>query len=341
MSETIAVLGSGGWGTTLATVLDDCGHNCRLWAHRPDEALVIAQSRKNSRFLPGITLSDSLQITSDPATALANASVAFIVVPMKSLSENLRAIAPYLPSDTILVSGTKGLSALTGERVSEIATSILGANVIDRWVALSGPNISLEIAHREPTTTVVAGSNEQATQRIQNLFSVPWFRAYTSNDLIGIEIAGGFKNIVAIGAGLADGLQLGHNARASLLTRGLAEMTRLGIHAGANPLTFSGLAGVGDLIATCFSSQSRNHYVGLQLAAGRMLPEIEEHMDTVAEGINTTRGALVLAGALEIELPIAETMSKILFDNMTVSRGIELLMSREQQYELKGIDSGT
>ena len=301
----------------------------------------MAQSRQNSRFLPGITLSHSLQITSEPATALANASIAFIVVPMKSLSENLRAIAPYLASDTLLVSGIKGLSAVTGERVSEIATSILGAKVLDRWVALSGPNISTEIAKREPTTTVVAGSNEQATIRVQKLFTAPWFRAYRSNDLIGIELAGGLKNIVAIGAGLADGLQLGHNARASLITRGLAEMTRLGIRAGAKPLTFSGLAGVGDLIATCFSSQSRNHYVGRQLAAGRTLSEIEDHMDTIAEGIDTTRGALVLARALEIELPIADTMSKILFENMTVSRGIELLMSRAQQHELKGIDSST
>lgn len=341
MSETIAILGSGGWGTTLAAVLDESGHDCRLWVRRPDDARDMERLRQNSRFLPGIPLSNTLQITSNPAAALAGATLALIVVPMRSLAENLRTVEPHLPPDAIVISGVKGIAADTGQRVSELAAAVLGADLIDRWVALSGPNLGREVAAREPTTTVIAGSNRAITERVQQIFTVPWFRAYTSDDLIGVELAGALKNIVAIGAGMADGLHLGHNARAALLTRGLAEMTRLGIAAGANPLTFGGLAGVGDLIATCGSSQSRNHYVGVQLALGRSLSEITGHLETVAEGIETTRGARVLAHSLEIELPIAETMHEVLFAGLPVSRGMQRLMSREQGHELRGFESAT
>ncbi len=341
LSESIAILGSGGWGTTLAVVLDESGHDCRLWVRRPDEARDIARLRQNARFLPGIPLPNSLHITSDPAVALAGATVALIAVPMRSLADNLRAVGPHLPTDAILISGVKGIAADSGQRVSEIAAAVLGPDLIDRWVALSGPNIGREVAAREPTTTVIAGPDRAITERVQRIFTVPWFRAYTSDDLIGVELAGALKNIVAIGAGMAAGLHLGHNAIAALMTRGLAEMTRLGIAAGANPLTFSGLAGVGDLIATCGSAQSRNHYVGEQLAHGRSLSEITGHMEAVAEGIETTRGARVLARSLDIELPIAETMHEVLFAGLPVSRGIQRLMSRRQGHELRGIDANS
>lgn len=341
MSETIAILGSGGWGTTLAVLLDEAGHQCRLWVRRPDEALDIERLRQNSRFLPGIPLPNSLRITSDPAEALDRATLAFIVVPMHSLAENLRTLGPHLPPDAIIVSGVKGIAAGTGQRVSEIAAAELGPDILDRWVALSGPNIGREVAAREATTTVIAGPDRAITERVQRIFTLPWFRAYTSDDLIGVELAGALKNIVAIGAGMVDGLHLGHNAHAALLTRGLAEMTRLGIAAGANPLTFSGLAGIGDLVATCGSAQSRNHYVGVQLAQGRSLSEITGHMENVAEGIETTRGARVLARSLDVELPIAETMHEVLFAGMPVSAGIQRLMSREQGPELRGIDANS
>ncbi len=341
MSETIAILGSGGWGTTLAVVLDEAGHRCCLWVRRPDEALDIERLRQNPRFLPGIPLPNSLRITSDPAEALEGASLTLIAVPMRFLAENLRALRPHLPPDAVIISGVKGIAADTGQRVSEIAAAVLGSDILDRWVALSGPNIGREVAAREATTTVIAGPIRAITERVQQIFTVPWFRAYISDDLIGVELAGALKNIVAIGAGMVDGLHLGHNALAALLTRGLAEMTRLGIAAGANPLTFGGLAGIGDLVATCGSAQSRNHYVGVQLAQGRSLSEIVEHMDTVAEGVETTRGARILAHSLDVDLPIAETMHEVLFAGMPVSTGIQILMSRKQGHELRGIDANS
>jgi len=341
VSETIAILGSGGWGTTLAVLLDEAGHHCRLWVRRPDEALDIERLRQNSRFLPGIPLPNSLRVTSDPAGALDGATLAFIIVPMRSLAENLRTLEPHLPHDAVIVSGVKGIAADTGQRVSEIAAAELGPDILDRWVALSGPNIGREVAAREATTTVIAGPDRAITKRVQQIFTLPWFRAYTSDDLIGVELAGAIKNIVAIGAGMVDGLHLGQNAHAALLTRGLAEMTRLGMAAGANPLTFGGLAGIGDLVATCGSAQSRNHYVGVQLAQGHSLSEITGHMENVAEGIETTRGARVLARSLHVELPIAETMHEVLFAGMPVSTGIQRLMSRQQGPELRGIDANS
>ena len=338
MVESIAVLGSGGWGTTLAVILDEIGHDCRLWVRNPDEATEIERRRENARFLPGIPLSNSLRITADPAVALAGAGLVLIAFPMASLAGNLRVFKPLLPVDAVVISAVKGIAVETGERVSEIAASILEPAVLERWVTLSGPNLGREVAAREPTTTVIAGPDRAVTKRAQRAFSAAWFRAYTSDDLVGVELAGALKNIIAIGAGMTDGMHLGHNAKAALMTRGLAEMTRLGIAAGANPLTFGGLAGVGDLIATCESPQSRNHYVGEQLALGRSLDEITAHMDTVAEGIGTTSGAGVLARRLGVEMPITETMRAVLFAGLPVAEGMEQLMSREPVPELRGLD---
>ena len=338
MAESIAVLGSGGWGTTLAVVLDEIGHDCRLWVRNPDEATEIERRRENARFLPGIPLSNRLRITPDAAAALAGTGIALIAVPMRSLAENLRVFQAHLPDDAVIISAVKGIAVDTGQRVSEVAAGILEPDLLKRWVALSGPNIGREVAAREPTTTVIAGPDRAVAERVQRAFSTPWFRAYTSDDLVGVELAGALKNIVAIGAGMTDGMHLGHNAKAALMTRGLAEMTRLGIAAGANPLTFGGLAGVGDLIATCESPQSRNHYVGEQLALGRSLDEITEHMDTVAEGIGTTRGAGVLAKRLGVEMPITETMRAVLFAGLPVAEWMEQLMSREPVHELRGLN---
>jgi glycerol-3-phosphate dehydrogenase (NAD(P)+) len=338
VAESIAVLGSGGWGTTLAVMLDEIGHDCRLWVRNPDESTEIERRRENARFLPGIPLSNSLRITADPAVALAGAGLVLIAVPMESLVANLRIFKPLLPENAVVVSAVKGIAVETGQRVSEVAAGILEPVVLERWVTLSGPNIGREVAVREPTTTVIAGPDRAVTERVQKAFSAAWFRAYTSDDLVGVELAGALKNIVAIGAGMTDGMHLGHNAKAALMTRGLAEMTRLGIAAGANALTFGGLAGVGDLIATCESPQSRNHYVGEQLALGCSLDEITGHMDTVAEGIGTTRGAGVLAKRLGVDMPITETMRAVLFAGLPVAEGMERLMSREPVHELRGLD---
>ena len=290
--------------------------------------------------MPGIPLPNSLTITAEAEEALDGADLVVIVVPMRSLAENLRTVREHIPAGAILISGVKGIAAETGQRVSEVATDIVGPAVLDRWLALSGPNIGREVAAGEPTTTVIGGRQRGLTNRAQKAFSSQWFRAYTSDDLIGVELAGALKNIIAIGAGMVDALHLGHNAKAALMTRGLAEMTRLGVAAGANALTFGGLAGVGDLIATCGSAHSRNHSVGEQLAQGRSLDEITGHLDTVAEGIDTTRGARALAHRLGVEMPITETMHDVLFDGLPVGEGMDRLMAREPAHELRGLEAG-
>lgn len=279
-----------------------------------------------------------LVITADLEQALDGASVVVLVVPMRRLEENLNLIGEWLPDSTLVVSGAKGLAPESGERVSELVARRLDRDVLDRFAVLSGPNLAREVAAHEPSTSVAAAADAGVAERVQRLFGASWFRTYTSDDVPGVELAGALKNVVAIGAGMADGLRYGQNAKAALMTRGLAEMTRLGKAVGANPLTFSGLAGVGDLVATCNSAQSRNHYIGEQLAQGRRLDEITSHMDMVAEGIDTARGALVLAERLGVEMPIVELMNEVLFNGMAATEAGERLMARDLVSELRGID---
>ncbi len=336
--ERVTIIGSGSWGTTLAVLATELGRACRLWVHEPAEATEIATRRENARFLPGVALPDALAITADPAKALEQADTVVLAVPMRRIAENLEAVGPHLPPEATLVSGVKGLDAVTGERVSEVLARLTNGGVGDRFAVLSGPNLAREVAAHEPSTSVAASSDARSAERVQRLFSAHWFRTYTSDDVVGVELAGALKNVIAIGAGMVDGLHYGHNAKAALMTRGLAEMTRLGVAAGANPLTFAGIAGVGDLFATCASAQSRNHYIGEQLARGRGLDEILSHMVMVAEGVYTSRGALVLAGRLGVEMPITELMNEVLFNGLAPARAAELLMARELVHELRGID---
>ena len=337
--QRIAVVGSGSWGTTLAVLVTEAGDEiCTLWVHDAAEATEMRRRRENSRFLPGVPLPDGLVITADLQQALDGASVVVLVVPMRRIEENLNLIGEWLPGSALVVSGAKGLAPDSGERVSELVARLLDRNVLDRFAVLSGPNLAREVAAHEPSTSVAAAADAGVAERVQRLFGAPWFRTYASDDVPGVELAGALKNVVAIGAGMADGLRYGQNAKAALMTRGLAEMTRLGKAAGANPLTFSGLAGIGDLVATCNSAQSRNHYIGEQLAQGRRLDEITSRMDMVAEGIDTARGALVLADRLGVEMPIVELMNEVLFNGMAATEAGERLMARDLVSELRGID---
>ena len=261
-----------------------------------------------------------------------------LAVPMRRLAENLNHVDRWLPSSAILVSGIKGLDPESGARVSEAMSQLVGGDLTERFAVVSGPNFAREIAAREPAATVVASAEPEVAQTVQRALRAPWFRAYTSDDVIGVELAGSLKNVIAIGAGMADGLRASQNAKAVLMTRGLAELTRLGVAAGANPLTFSGLAGVGDLIATCNSAKSRNHFVGSQLAQGRPLDEITAQMVMVAEGVEASRGALRLARRLRVEMPIVELMNVVLFEGLPVSEAGERLMAREPSHELWGLD---
>ncbi len=333
----VTVIGSGSWGTTLAALVADVGGACVLWVHDAVEADAMARRRENTRFLPGIPLPDTLTITHDAAAALDGAEVVVLAVPMQRLAENVEHLERWLPPAAILVSGIKGLDPPSGARVSEAMAELVGGDLSERFAVVSGPNFAREIAAREPAATVVASAQPDVARTVQRALRAPWFRAYTSDDVIGVELAGSLKNVIAIGAGMADGLRASQNSKAVLITRGLAEMTRLGVAAGANPLTFSGLAGVGDLIATCSSARSRNHYVGSQLAQGRPLDEITAQMVMVAEGVEASRGALRLAQRLKVEMPIVELMNVVLFEGLPVSEAGERLMAREPSHELWGI----
>lgn len=337
MSESVAVIGSGSWGTTLAVLLAERGIDTRLWVHRATDAESMIADRENARFLPGIGFPTDLSVTADAAQAIAGAEIVLIVMPMRSLVENLVKIKGLLPERVVLVSGVKGLDIRTGKRVSQIVDETLGINAVRGFATMSGPNLAFEIAAKEPATTVIASSDGRVAERVQRIFTAPWFRSYTSSDVVGVELAGALKNIVALGAGMSDGLGFGSNAKASLMTRGLAEITRLGLAAGADPLTFGGLAGIGDLVATCGSTRSRNHYVGRELGLGRTLEDITAGMTMVAEGVDTTRGALVLAERLGVEMPITESINQVLYRGLSVEACVKQLMSRPAGRELQGI----
>ena len=337
MSESVAVIGSGSWGTTLAVFVAERGIDTRLWVHRAVDAERMIADRENVRFLPGVELPAGLSITADTAKAVAGAGIVLLVIPMRSLVENLLKIKGVLPDQAVLVSGVKGLDVGAGKRVSQIVEETLGEQAARGFATISGPNLALEVAAKEPATTVVASSDGHVAERVQQIFTAPWFRSYTSGDVVGVELAGALKNIVALGAGMSDGLGFGSNAKASLMTRGLAEITRLGLAAGADPLTFGGLAGIGDLVATCGSARSRNHYVGHELALGRTLEDVTAGMNMVAEGVDTTRGALALAGRLGVEMPITESINQVLYHGLSVEAGVRQLMSRPAGRELQGI----
>ena len=333
----VAVVGSGSWGTTLAVLVAEAHGGCALWAHDPHEAHDMAARRENVRFLPGVTLPDTIHIDHDPATVLRGADLVLITVPMRRLRENWEAISDLIEPHAAIVSGIKGLDPTTGHRVSELVAGWAGEDILDRLAVLSGPNLAREIAAGEPATAVIAARTSQVARNVQQRLSAPTFRTYVSDDVVGIELAGAIKNVIAIGAGMADGLRYGDNAKAALMTRGLAEMTRLGLTAGADALTFAGLAGMGDLIATCASAHSRNHYVGQQLAAGRTLDDIQSRMVMVAEGVDTSRGAVALARRLGVEMPIVELINQALFNGLPVAEAGQVLMARELSHELRGL----
>lgn len=334
MRERVAVIGSGTWGTTLALCAARAGNAVSLHVRREDEAASIERDRRNTRFLPNTELPAAISVTSDLAEACRDAALILLVVPSQTMRENAAAIAPFA-GNAVIVSGTKGLDRVTLERMTEVIRDELDPVAAMRVCALSGPNLALEIANGKPATTVLAGEHLPSAELARDLLMSPQLRTYTNGDVIGVEIGGALKNVVAIGAGIADGLHAGDNAKAAFLTRGIAEIARLGIALGAHPLTFAGLAGLGDLVATCASTLSRNHHVGVELAKGRRLADIRGEMTNVAEGIFTTEAACTLAARVGIELPIAEQIRAVLFDGKSPFAAIVDLMSRDAKDELE------
>ena len=327
----VAVIGAGAWGTTLARLLAGQGTSVRLWAATDELADEIQSHRENVTFLPGFELPDGLSVSADGARVMDGARAIIWVVPSEWLREVAQKIAPHMPADALIICATKGIERGSGLRMSEVLAEELGAG--ERMVALSGPNLSREIAAGQPAVSVAACANEDRAQLAQELLSSSLFRVYRNTDIIGVELCGALKNVIAIGAGISDGMGFGTNVRSALITRGLAEMTRLGVAAGARPETFAGVAGMGDLLTTCTSKLSRNHTCGMRLAAGETREEIQASTPSVAEGIWTTVAEVEMAQRLEMEAPIAEAVHRVLFDGGDPREAAVYLMTREQRAE--------
>ncbi|HVL32932.1 MAG TPA: NAD(P)H-dependent glycerol-3-phosphate dehydrogenase [Actinomycetota bacterium] len=335
----VAVIGAGSWGTAFAAVLARKGVETMLWARRADCAEEINAVHRNDGYLPSIELPPTLRATSDLEHAVADAPVVVLGIPSHCFREKCAELAPLLARDATLVSLTKGIEKDTLKRMSEVAAE--AADVpLDRVAVVSGPNLAREVARGLPGATVVACTDGERADALQRLFHAPTFRVYTNADLCGVEIGGATKNVVAIAAGVADGFGYGENALSALVTRGLVEITRLGVRSGASPLTFVGLAGVGDLVATCLSKQSRNHQVGERLAAGESLDHIIESMNMVAEGVKSCAGILQLAARAGVDMPIASRVGRVLYEGADVREMVDDLLTRAPEPEFMGIVQG-
>ena len=323
------VLGDGGWGTTLAILLYNKGVSVTLWSAFPRYAKRVERTRRNPYYLKGVVIPRGVVVTSDPLS-LRSADLVVVAVPSQYLRRVLKRLRRYVPATCAVVSVAKGIEVGTLMRMSEVIREVWG---VERVAVLSGPTIAMEVARGSPSTAVVASYDEQLMVDVQALFMSPAFRVYTNPDVVGVELGGSLKNIIAIACGISDGLGFGTNSKAAIVSRGLAEMGRLGAALGACRDTFAGIAGLGDLVTTCFSGLSRNHYVGEQIGRGRRLKDIIGHMRMVAEGVPTTRSANRLADKHGVEMPITREIHKVLFRNKSPRRAVECLMTRRRTSE--------
>lgn len=332
MSTPTAVLGAGSFGTCLA-MLSAREHDVKIWSRRADVAEAINRDHRNPRYLSDHPLPPSIEATTDLREALAGRELVILAVPSHSLRDVMTTAGPYIEPGAIIVSAVKGIEFETGLTMHGVLEEVLDPQHHPRLVALSGPSFAAEIARRQPTVVTLACREEAYAISVQATLSCPWFRCYTQVDVVGVEIAGALKNVIAIAVGMCDGLEGGHNARAALMTRGLAEITRIGVALGAEPETFLGLSGMGDLLLTCTGDLSRNRRVGLGLARGRKLEEIVEELGEVAEGIRTTRAAVRLADRLGVEAPISTQVRMVLDGEHTPRDAGHALMTRQLRSE--------
>ena len=329
-SIKIAVLGDGGWGTTLSILLAKKGFNVMLWSAFSRNAEAIKANNENVKFLPGFKLPDSIGITTDIQEAVSEANVVTLAIPSKFLRKAIMNLKGLDLKEKLLVSVVKGIENDTFKRPSEIIKDELGVSGV---TVLSGPTIAVEIAEGLPASCVVACDDHLTSAKVQSLFTTDRFRVYTSEDVVGVELGGALKNIIAIASGVSDGLGLGSNAKAALFTRGLVEMKRLGVCMGADPETFNGLSGMGDLVTTCISAYSRNRRIGEDIARGRTLSEILDKMEMVAEGVETARSVYNLSNKISIEMPITEQIYKVLFEGKNPHTAVADLMMRDSKSE--------
>ncbi len=331
-SRRVAVLGAGAWGTALATVLAEGDHETWLWSYEEEVAEAIGRDGENP-YLAGVRLPPSLQASADMARVLDGASLVVSVSPSQVVRPVLQAAAPLLADDALLVSASKGIELGTLLRMDEVAAEVLGPAIGDRFAVLSGPSFAKEVAQRQPTAVVVASKAANVRQAVQEAFQTPWFRVYTNPDVVGVELGGAVKNVIALAAGMTAGLGYAHNSTAALITRGLAEITRLGVAMGAQQATFYGLAGVGDLVLTGTGGLRRNRTVGYRLGAGETLDAILGEMTAVAEGIKTARAVHDLASKHGVEMPIAEQVYAIVEQGKTPAEALRDLMLRDPKPE--------
>jgi glycerol-3-phosphate dehydrogenase (NAD(P)+) len=333
----IAIIGTTTWGMTLGVVLAKKGLEVRLWARTEQEATELRNAGPNPTLLPDIAFPPHLSITSSLSEALTDVEAVILAVPSQTMRHNIKLVEGYLKApSTLVISAAKGLEIGSNKRMSHVIAEEIAPRFRSNICALSGPNLSREILHNLPAASVVAAWDEAIAKKTQRLLTTSNFCVYTNTDIIGVELGGALKNIIALGAGIADGLGYGDNAKAAFMTRGLTEMTALGVALGANPLTFSGLAGLGDLIATCASPLSRNHYVGVELTKGRSLEEITASMTGVAEGVSTTIAAWNLAQQMGLEMPITERIYQVLYEGVDPRQAAVELMAAEARNELTG-----
>lgn len=331
----VAVVGGGSWGTALANLLAGNGQAVRLWVRDPELAESMARERRNRLYLPGIGLADDVTPTAELAIAVDGAASVVSALPSHAVREVMARAGEWLDDRTLVISTSKGIENESLARMSEVLAAVLPDGARGRMAVLSGPSFAVEVARGFPTAVTAAAEKLSVAERTRDLFANPRFRVYTSTDVVGVELGGAVKNIVAIATGIGDGLQYGHNARAALITRGLAEIARLGSALGGEPLTFMGLTGLGDLVLTCTADLSRNRTVGLRIGRGETLAQIRDDMRMVAEGVRTTRSVRDLARKLDVEMPITEEVHAMLYEGKDPRLSVEDLMTREFKPELE------
>lgn len=344
MSERITILGDGAMATVCSILLTHAGHEVTMWGAFEESIQRLIQNRENQRLLPGAHVPAGVRLTANEADCFHSCTLILSAIPTQFMRSVWKRVKPFVPAAVPIVSVAKGIENDTLLRPSQIIADVLGsvktmgAGPVCDWplAVLSGPNIAAELARYLPATAVTASADPRLAQRVQSVFSTQWFRIYTNTDVIGVELAGAIKNVIAIAAGILDGLVAGNNAKAALVTRGLVEITRLGVAMGAQESTFQGLAGIGDLVTTCVSPEGRNRTVGEQIGKGRSLADVLGHMDSVAEGVATTRSVMELARRYDVEMPITQAVHSVLFEKKDVLDALADLMSREAKPERLG-----
>lgn len=331
---TIGVVGAGSWGTALANLLADKGYAVDHWVYEAEVLDEMARHRENQRFLPGVTLSDNLRPSSDLEAVVAGKDLILVATPSHVTRQTIARCAPAIGGQTIVVSASKGIENQTHLTMSGVLAEVIPGLTADRLAVLTGPSFAKEVARRMATVVTAASSHPVTAERVQRTFVTPYFRVYTIDDVIGAELGAAVKNVIAIAAGVIDGLGLGLNTRAALITRGLVEIRRLGLAMGAQPRTFTGLAGAGDLILTCTGDLSRNHTIGKHIGEGQKLKHLLARMHMVAEGVKTARSVFNLSRQLGVEMPISHAIYHVLYDDLEPRAALHQLMTRDLKQEL-------